>query len=118
MMKERTRGRFKKGDFIRIEKIIPRRRSVKYLFTGHRIPPKRLINCTGKIANVVSSQDYSKKILYVVRFIHNIDFKKGYVSGESFYFFEKELERPTKEGVKEYKKWEELLYAKDIAVKL
>lgn len=111
------RGRFKKGNFVRIEKILPKTRSMKNLFVGFRIPPKRLINCTGKVVNIVASQ-YSRKILYVVHFIHEVDFKKGYVSGESFYFFEKELEKPNKNGVKRYKKWEDLLYAKDIAVKL
>ncbi len=80
------------------------------------VPPKRLLKRTGKIESIEFSG--TGKIFYIVGFIHEINLKEGYVSKELQYFYEKELEKAQKKGIKDMKKWEDLIYAKQLAVKL
>jgi len=118
MKKGRTRRRFKEGDYVKIEKILPKNRYLVNYTYSKPIPPKRLLGKTGKIFKFISNVVFGKSKLYIVEFIHMINYDEGWVSKEQYYFYENELEMANESDIKEMKKWEDLIYAKQLAVKL
>jgi len=113
--------KFRKGDYVKIKEILYSQRLVSLALRGGR-PPERLVGCVGRIIAMFHDKkkrvDLSSYHIYMVRFLHNVDFEERFVQEEKFFFYEKELVKADKHGIRSYCKWEDMLKSKELAEKL
>jgi len=114
--------KFKKGDYVKVKKILF---SDRFVSLGKRTssPPKRLLNCTGKIVDFWYSENIPKVRvspygLCMVRFLYYVNYDEGYKQVEQFLFYPQELRKAGKQEIKRYKKWEDMLEAKEMAERI